>query len=125
MSFAAATKSETGQTGNVVLQYPQRMDELCSASRARSVSRQSGGLQYPQRMDELCSIIDYLQLVRARIDLQYPQRMDELCSRACAVFGHTFALPCSILSGWMSFAAAEAYEATNMVSTLAVSSADG
>ncbi len=36
-------------------------------------------LQYPQRMDELCSTITD-NFVPLMIRLQYPQRMDELCS---------------------------------------------
>src|SRR5581483_2587665 len=38
-------------------------------------------LQYPQRMDGLCSFKDVSHLA-AHLNLQYPQRMDGLCSAA-------------------------------------------
>src|SRR5579885_1474296 len=104
MSFASLPHVECILIDRIILQYPQRMDELCSRTRLdnhafplRSCSILSGwmsfaamilrepsssyrfDLQYPQRMDELCSTITD-NFVPLMIRLQYPQRMDELCS---------------------------------------------
>ena len=113
------------------LQYPQRMDGLCSWRTAKfpTVSRMS--LQYPQRMDGLCSSTRCPTCLPLARLLQYPQRMDGLCSlllaaawkravqlavssadgRALQPTSRTRCCkmrrtPCSILSGWTGFAAA-------------------
>ncbi len=54
-------------------------------------------LQYPQRMDELCSRIEIIQIIRDISLLQYPQRMDELCSAALPVLCQT-AYPLAVSS---------------------------
>src|SRR5581483_3876014 len=107
MSFAAEQKAAIRRKSRN-LQYPQRMDELCSR-RASCQPDVEQRLQYPQRMDELCSArykISDGQPVRV---LQYPQRMDELCSGVLSVRSKAPAASCSILSGWMSFAATELF----------------
>ncbi len=59
MSFAALLAALCNRR-ICLLQYPQRMDELCSEQFLASPRKTGPNLQYPQRMDELCS--DRLQL---------------------------------------------------------------
>ncbi len=129
--FAASNEVSASPAG--ALQYPQRMDGLCSAGCAQPFRWFQLVLQYPQRMDGLCSFGVLNQAVQSgplavssadgralqqahkrtgrykpRVILQYPQRMDGLCSLLIAIMSRRRARSCSILSGWTGFAAAAA-----------------
>src|SRR5579885_562132 len=107
------------------LQYPQRMDGLCSRTVNLQPCSRISRLQYPQRMDGLCSSPAGVAAQRTHPPLQYPQRMDGLCS-SVAISSIWMPCPaCSILSGWTGFAAVSSTLTNRSIIPLAVSSADG
>src|SRR5579885_1743673 len=118
MSFAAANGGAL-QQNFAALQYPQRMDELFSNANLKSLSDRQAILQYPQRMDELCSV-NHLQS-----DRQSGQSCSILsgwmsfAAWTCRMHGDDSGA-CSILSGWMSFAASAAHARMSVLRTCSI-----
>ncbi len=102
--FAAQRNFEAYGFDVPALQYPQRMDGLCSARCAAGHNDDC----------DACSILSGWTGFAAQAckpnaatigRLQYPQRMDGLCSLAQRRRMALSPMPCSILSGWTGFAA--------------------